>query len=111
MAKRYQRGNFGIFWPLCCLSVFDLQILITSFLSSNLSFNFLQKQMFIWPFSGHGTATAGKDEYRPSYLDHFEKNEKDKPAAKPTTQPQQNPPAVSPHLFLPLRFHVLKMAK
>ena len=57
--------------------------------------------MFIWPFSGHGTATAGKDEYRPSYLDHFEKNEKDKPAAKPTTQPQQNPPAVSPKTATP----------
>lgn len=49
----------------------------------------------------HGTATAGKDEYRPSYLDHFEKNEKDKPAAKPTTQPQQNPPAVSPKTATP----------
>jgi hypothetical protein len=31
MAKRYQRGNQ--FWPLCCLSFFDLQILITPFVS------------------------------------------------------------------------------
>jgi hypothetical protein len=40
MAKRYQRGNkkqknylFGIFWPLCCLTFFDLQIMITSLVS------------------------------------------------------------------------------
>lgn len=49
----------------------------------------------------HGTATAGKDEYRPSYLDHFEKSVKDKPATKPTTQPQQTPPAVSPKTATP----------
>jgi phage FluMu protein Com len=55
MAKRYQRGNqnpyikeeqttqwtkdtkgdcpFGIFWPLCCLFFFDIQILITPLVS------------------------------------------------------------------------------
>ncbi|CAG2238864.1 MST2 [Mytilus edulis] len=51
---------------------------------------------------GHGTATAGKDEYRPSYLDHFEKNDKEKPAAKPTQQPQQiAPPSMSPKTATP----------
>lgn len=51
----------------------------------------------------HGTATAGKDEYRPSYLDHFEKTDKDKqPVAKPP-QPQQQPapPALSPKTATP----------
>jgi hypothetical protein len=38
MVKRYQRGNvsyylFGIFWPLYCMSFFDVLFLITSFIS------------------------------------------------------------------------------
>lgn len=28
-------------------------------------------------FSGHDTATAGKNKYRPAYLDHFEKKEQE----------------------------------
>ena len=32
---------FGILWPLCCLSFFDLQILITSLASSNYLFTFV----------------------------------------------------------------------
>ena len=35
---------FGIFWPLCCLSFFDLRILITPLVSSNSSFI----TYFIW---------------------------------------------------------------
>jgi hypothetical protein len=30
---------FGIFWPLCCLSFLDLQLLITSLVSSGFSYN------------------------------------------------------------------------
>ena len=29
--------HFGIFWPLCCLSFFDLRLLITHLTSSNLT--------------------------------------------------------------------------
>jgi len=28
---------YSFFWPLCCLSIFDLRILITSLVSSNSS--------------------------------------------------------------------------
>ncbi|XP_033726426.1 serine/threonine-protein kinase 3-like isoform X2 [Pecten maximus] len=46
--------------------------------------------------TGHDTDQAGKDKYRPAYLDHFEKKEQDKcqPATRPSTQAP--PPLQSP---------------
>ena len=36
----------------------------------------------MWMFSGHSTASAGKEQYRPSYLDHFDKQDQEKEKAK-----------------------------
>ena len=41
---------------------------------------------------GHSTATGGREKYRPSYLDHFEKKEQnDKALASSKTQPTSLP--------------------
>ena len=53
---------YFFFWPLCCLSFFDIRILITPFVSSNSSYTILNrdfhlcvdincKQSYIWNFN------------------------------------------------------------
>lgn len=52
----------------------------------------------------HSTATGGKEKYRPSYLDHFEKKEQEAQAqrsapAVPAPQPAQQKQVTPPHHF------------
>lgn len=49
---------------------------------------------------GHDTATAGKDKYRPAYLDHFEKRDQD-PKVNNRTQTPQQPQLAPPKQVTP----------
>ena len=56
-------------------------------------------------FLGHSTATGGKEKYRPSYMDHFEKQEQEsnnQNARSPTRSvqpPAQQKQVTPPHHF------------
>ena len=56
-------------------------------------------------FVGHSTATGGKEKYRPSYMDHFEKQEQEsnnQNARSPTRSvqpPAQQKQVTPPHHF------------
>jgi hypothetical protein len=43
---------FGIFWPLCCLFFFDIQILIAPLVSSNSSNNALRREVVVFVYIG-----------------------------------------------------------
>jgi hypothetical protein len=62
---------------------------------------YIIKQFGLFYCIGHSTATGGKEKYRPSYLDHFEKKEQESqvqraqppaPAPQPVPQKQVTPP-------------------
>ena len=54
---------------------------------------------------GHSTATGGKEKYRPSYMDHFEKKEQENNAqtaqsqTRTASQPAQQKQVTPPHHF------------
>lgn len=54
--------------------------------------------------TGHSTATGGKEKYRPSYMDHFEKKEQESQAQRaqppaPVPQPVPQKQVTPPHHF------------
>ena len=56
-------------------------------------------------FQGHSTATGGKEKYRPSYMDHFEKKEQEnnsqntRSQTRTASQPAQQKQVTPPHHF------------
>ena len=55
---------FGIFWPLCCLSIFDIRILIAPLVSSNISCIFYYYYYYFFPIHQVVVSPRNNGQYR-----------------------------------------------